>query len=113
MESAAPVDLCLTFRGSEEIFAFAVGTSVFEVAGRIFARSRLGGEPLTASLQVRTAARRATQGRTRFDHRCLDFQGLLASGGGIRTRDLRVMSGFKGIRQVLICRAFVILGQVV
>ena len=33
------------------------------------------------------------------------------SGGGIRTRDLRVMRGFKAVRYSAICRAFLILGE--
>ena len=36
----------------------------------------------------------------------------LDSGGGIRTRDLRVMRAFKGVRKTLICRALVILDDV-
>ena len=48
------------------------------------------------------------------------FAGLFAalrlvgrdSGGGIRTRDLRVMRGFKKVRKRVICRAFVILHDV-
>jgi hypothetical protein len=34
------------------------------------------------------------------------------SGGGIRTRDLRVMRGFEGFSYLTICRAFVILSEV-
>jgi predicted DNA-binding protein (MmcQ/YjbR family) len=44
-------DLCLTFRGSEETFPFGSETSVFKVAGKMFALSRLRGEPLSVSLK--------------------------------------------------------------
>jgi len=44
-------DLCLTFRGSEETFPFGFETSVFKVAGKMFALSRLAGEPLSVSLK--------------------------------------------------------------
>jgi predicted DNA-binding protein (MmcQ/YjbR family) len=44
-------DLCLTFRGSEETFPFGFETSVFKVAGKMFALSRLEGDPLSVSLK--------------------------------------------------------------
>jgi predicted DNA-binding protein (MmcQ/YjbR family) len=44
-------DLCLTFRGSEETFPFGFETSVFKVAGKMFALSRLGGDPLSISVK--------------------------------------------------------------
>jgi predicted DNA-binding protein (MmcQ/YjbR family) len=44
-------DLCLTFHGSEETFPFGFETSVFKVAGKMFALSRLEGEPLSVSLK--------------------------------------------------------------
>jgi predicted DNA-binding protein (MmcQ/YjbR family) len=44
-------DLCLTFQGSEETFPFGFETSVFKVAGKVFALSRLQGEPLSVSLK--------------------------------------------------------------
>jgi predicted DNA-binding protein (MmcQ/YjbR family) len=44
-------DLCLTFQGSEETFPFGFETSVFKVAGKMFALSRLEGEPLSVSLK--------------------------------------------------------------
>jgi len=44
-------DLCLTFRGSEETFPFGFETSVFKVAGKMFALSRLAGDPLSVSLK--------------------------------------------------------------
>jgi predicted DNA-binding protein (MmcQ/YjbR family) len=44
-------DLCLTFPGSEETFPFDFETSVFKVAGRMFALSRGQAEPLQVSLK--------------------------------------------------------------
>jgi predicted DNA-binding protein (MmcQ/YjbR family) len=44
-------DLCLSFPGSEETFPFGPENSVFKVAGKIFALSRLAGEPLRVSLK--------------------------------------------------------------
>jgi predicted DNA-binding protein (MmcQ/YjbR family) len=44
-------DLCLTFRGSEETFPFGFETSVFKVAGKMFALSRLEGDPLSVSVK--------------------------------------------------------------
>ena len=51
MDSQALRDLCLTFRGSEETFPFGFETSVFKVAGKMFALSRLAGDPLSVSLK--------------------------------------------------------------
>jgi predicted DNA-binding protein (MmcQ/YjbR family) len=70
MESVALRELCLTFRGSEETFPFGFETSVFKVAGKMFALSRLGGDPLSVSLkcepqlaeQLRTAHGSITAG---------------------------------------------------
>jgi predicted DNA-binding protein (MmcQ/YjbR family) len=44
-------DLCLSFPGSEETFPFGAETSVFKVAGKMFALSRLAAEPLSVSLK--------------------------------------------------------------
>jgi predicted DNA-binding protein (MmcQ/YjbR family) len=44
-------DLCLSFPGSEETFPFGPENSVFKVAGKIFALSRLDGDPLRVSLK--------------------------------------------------------------
>ena len=44
-------DLCLSFPGSEETFPFGPENSVFKVAGKVFALSRLEGEPLRVSLK--------------------------------------------------------------
>ena len=51
MDGAALRDLCLTFRGSEETFPFGFETSVFKVAGKMFALSRLRSQPLSVSLK--------------------------------------------------------------
>ena len=42
---------CLTFPGSVETFPFGPETSVFKVAGKIFALSRLAQRPLRVSLK--------------------------------------------------------------
>jgi len=44
-------DLCLGFRGTEETFPFGFETSVFKVAGKMFALSRLADPPLRVSLK--------------------------------------------------------------
>jgi predicted DNA-binding protein (MmcQ/YjbR family) len=44
-------DHCLAFPGSAETFPFGAETSVFKVAGKIFALSRLTGEPLEVSVK--------------------------------------------------------------
>jgi predicted DNA-binding protein (MmcQ/YjbR family) len=44
-------DQCLSFRGSEETFPFGFETSVFKVAGKLFALSRLAARPLQVSVK--------------------------------------------------------------
>jgi predicted DNA-binding protein (MmcQ/YjbR family) len=44
-------DFCLTFPGSAETFPFGPETSVFKVAGKMFALSRLAERPLRVSLK--------------------------------------------------------------
>jgi predicted DNA-binding protein (MmcQ/YjbR family) len=44
-------DLCLGFSGSVETFPFGPQTSVFKVAGKMFALSQLPGSPLRVSLK--------------------------------------------------------------
>ncbi len=44
-------DYCLSFPGSVETFPFGHETSVFKVAGKMFALSRLGQPPLRISLK--------------------------------------------------------------
>jgi predicted DNA-binding protein (MmcQ/YjbR family) len=42
---------CLSFNGAEETFPFGAETSVFKVAGKMFALSQLGAESLRVSLK--------------------------------------------------------------
>src|ERR1700733_15290386 len=42
---------CISFPGAEETFPFGPETSVFKVAGKMFALSRLGQGPLAVSLK--------------------------------------------------------------
>jgi predicted DNA-binding protein (MmcQ/YjbR family) len=44
-------DWCLAMPGAVEEFPFAPETSVFKIAGKIFALSRLGAAPLKVSLK--------------------------------------------------------------
>jgi predicted DNA-binding protein (MmcQ/YjbR family) len=55
MTAAVLRDHCLSFLGSEETFPFGPETSVFKVAGRIFALSRLAETPLRVSLKCEPA----------------------------------------------------------
>src|ERR1700722_18453698 len=48
-------DRCLSFPGAEETFPFGPENSVFKVAGKIFALSRLDGDPLRVSLKCEPA----------------------------------------------------------
>jgi predicted DNA-binding protein (MmcQ/YjbR family) len=45
MNAAALREACLAMTGAEETFPFGPENSVFKVEGKIFALSRLGGEP--------------------------------------------------------------------
>jgi predicted DNA-binding protein (MmcQ/YjbR family) len=51
MNSAELRDHCLSFAGAEETFPFGPRTSVFKVAGRMFALSQLGADSLRVSLK--------------------------------------------------------------
>ena len=51
MDADALHDHCLSFLGAEETFPFAPETSVFKVAGKMFALSRLAADPLAVSLK--------------------------------------------------------------
>ncbi len=51
MDGDALRDLCLSFRGSEETFPFGFETSVFKVAGKMFALSALRGQPVQVSVK--------------------------------------------------------------
>jgi predicted DNA-binding protein (MmcQ/YjbR family) len=44
-------DLCLSFMGTEETFPFSPETSVFKVAGKVFALAPLAADRLTVSLK--------------------------------------------------------------
>jgi predicted DNA-binding protein (MmcQ/YjbR family) len=51
MGPAALRDHCLSFTGAEETFPFGPETSVFKIAGKMFALSRLGADSLRISLK--------------------------------------------------------------
>ncbi len=51
MDAAALRDCCLSRSGATEEFPFGPETSVFKVAGKIFAITRLAGVPLEVSLK--------------------------------------------------------------
>ena len=44
-------EICLALPGAVEEFPFSPGLSVFKVGGKVFALSRLTGDPLTVSLK--------------------------------------------------------------
>jgi predicted DNA-binding protein (MmcQ/YjbR family) len=51
MNPAELRDHCLSFTGAEETFPFGPNTSVFKVAGKMFALSELAADPLRVSLK--------------------------------------------------------------
>jgi predicted DNA-binding protein (MmcQ/YjbR family) len=51
MDAAALRDHCLSFPGAEETFPFGPETSVFKVAGKMFALSQLDASSLRVSLK--------------------------------------------------------------
>jgi predicted DNA-binding protein (MmcQ/YjbR family) len=51
MNPAELRDLCVSFAGAEETFPFGPNTSVFKVAGKMFALSQLAATPLAVSLK--------------------------------------------------------------
>ena len=51
MDAAALREHCLSFPGAEETFPFGEQTSVFKIAGKMFALSRLGAESLRVSVK--------------------------------------------------------------
>ena len=55
MNPAELREQCLAFPGAEETFPFGAQTSVFKVAGKVFALSRLDGSPLRVSLKCEPA----------------------------------------------------------
>jgi predicted DNA-binding protein (MmcQ/YjbR family) len=55
MEPTELHDRCLAFTGAEETFPFGPRTSVFKVAGKMFALSQLGADSLRVSLKCEPA----------------------------------------------------------
>ena len=55
MDPAELRDHCLSFAGAGETFPFGPETSVFKVAGKIFALSQLGADSLRVSLKCEPA----------------------------------------------------------
>ena len=53
---------CLSLTGSEETFPFGPENSVFKVAGKIFALSRLDADPLRISLKCEPVLAEALRG---------------------------------------------------
>ena len=51
MRASTLRDVCLAFGGAEETFPFGPRTSVFKVAGKMFALSQLEASPLRVSLK--------------------------------------------------------------
>ncbi|HEX4466514.1 MAG TPA: MmcQ/YjbR family DNA-binding protein [Solirubrobacteraceae bacterium] len=51
MRASALRGVCLSLTGAEETFPFGAETSVFKVAGKMFAVSRLDGSPLAVSVK--------------------------------------------------------------
>src|SRR3954453_15044544 len=55
-------DLCLSFHGAEETFPFGPETSVFKVAGKMFALSQLDADSLRVSLKCEPELAEALRG---------------------------------------------------
>jgi predicted DNA-binding protein (MmcQ/YjbR family) len=55
-------DHCLSFTGAEETFPFGPRTSVFKVAGKMFALSQLGADSLRVSLKCEPELAEALRG---------------------------------------------------
>ena len=53
---------CLSFGGAEETFPFGPATSVFKVAGKMFALSQLGADSLRVSLKCEPDLAEALRG---------------------------------------------------
>ena len=62
MNAAELRDQCLSFTGAEETFPFGPETSVFKVAGKIFALSQLGADSLRVSLKCEPQLAEALRG---------------------------------------------------
>jgi predicted DNA-binding protein (MmcQ/YjbR family) len=55
-------DHCLSFTGAEETFPFGPATSVFKVAGKMFALSQLGADSLRVSVKCEPQLAEALRG---------------------------------------------------
>ena len=62
MDPAELRDHCLTFTGAEETFPFGPATSVFKVAGKMFALSQLSAPSLRVSLKCEPELAAALRG---------------------------------------------------
>jgi predicted DNA-binding protein (MmcQ/YjbR family) len=62
MNPAELRDQCLWFPGAEETFPFGPKTSVFKVAGKMFALSQLGADSLRVSLKCEPQLAEALRG---------------------------------------------------
>src|SRR4029453_10556833 len=62
MNPAELRDQCLSFPAAEETFPFAPKTSVFKIAGKMFALSRLGADSLRVSLKCEPQLAEALRG---------------------------------------------------
>jgi predicted DNA-binding protein (MmcQ/YjbR family) len=62
MNPAELRDYCLSFAGAEETFPFGPETSVFKVAGKMFALARLGADSLRVSLKCEPALAEVLRG---------------------------------------------------
>jgi predicted DNA-binding protein (MmcQ/YjbR family) len=62
MDATGLRDHCLSFNGAEETFPFGPETSVFKVAGKIFALAPLGAERLRVSLKCEPELAEALRG---------------------------------------------------
>src|ERR687887_568714 len=62
MNPAELRDYCLSFAGAEETFPFGPKTSVFKVAGKMFALSQLGADSLRVSLKCEPDLAEALRG---------------------------------------------------
>jgi predicted DNA-binding protein (MmcQ/YjbR family) len=62
VRSAQLRDHCLSFPGAEETFPFGARTSVFKVAGKMFALSQLGANSLRVSVKCEPGLAEALRG---------------------------------------------------
>ena len=62
MDPAELRDYCLSFTGAEETFPFGPETSVFKVAGKMFALSQLDADSLRVSLKCEPQLAAALRG---------------------------------------------------